>query len=86
MNTASRELLAPRSDVWALVSEPYNLPDWWPAYAGVRPDRLGLAVNARWTVRRAASPGLLRRPGGNGDHQRAGSLRRSTMRCGSIER
>jgi hypothetical protein len=66
MNTASRELLAPRRDVWALVSEPYNLPDWWPAYVGVRPDRLGLAVNARWTVRRADTPGLLRRPGGEG--------------------
>ena len=36
--------------------EPYNhLPDWWPAYVGVRPDRLGLAVDARWTVRRAAA-------------------------------
>jgi uncharacterized protein YndB with AHSA1/START domain len=66
VNTASRELLAPRRDVWALVSEPYNLPDWWPAYVGVRPDRLGLAVNARWTVRRADTPGLLRRPGGEG--------------------
>jgi len=64
--TASRELLAPRQDVWALVAEPYHLPDWWPAYVGVEPDRLGLAVNARWTVRRADAPGLLRRPGGEG--------------------
>jgi uncharacterized protein YndB with AHSA1/START domain len=63
---ATRELLAPRADVWALVSEPFHLPDWWPAYSGVRPDRRGLAPNARWDVRRAAAPGLLRRPGGDG--------------------
>jgi Polyketide cyclase / dehydrase and lipid transport len=61
---ASRELLAPRADVWAVVSEPYNFPDWWPAYTGVQPDRRGLAPGARWTVSRGRSPGLLRRPGG----------------------
>lgn len=66
MISATRELLAPRADVWALVAEPYNLPDWWPAYTGVRPDRLGLAENARWEVHRSASPGFLRRPGGTG--------------------
>jgi uncharacterized protein YndB with AHSA1/START domain len=27
---AARELLASRADVWAFLSEPYNLPDWWP--------------------------------------------------------
>jgi len=64
--TASRELLAPRDDVWKLVSEPYHLPDWWPGYTGVRPDRRGLATGARWTVMRAQAPGLLRRPGGEG--------------------
>jgi hypothetical protein len=61
---AERELLAPRADVWALVSEPYHLPDWWPGYTGVRPDRRGLAEGARWTVLRSRAPGLLRRPGG----------------------
>ena len=66
MIEASRELLAPRPDVWKLVSEPYHLPDWWPGYTGVRPDRRGLAANARWTVVRARVPGLLRRPGGEG--------------------
>ena len=66
MIEASRELLAPRRDVWALVSEPYHLPDWWPAYTGVRPDRRGLASNARWQVMRSRTPGLLRRPGGEG--------------------
>ena len=66
MIEASRELLAPRPDVWALVSEPYNLPDWWPGYSGVRPDRKGLAPGARWHVSRKRTPGLLRRPGGEG--------------------
>jgi hypothetical protein len=59
-------LQAPREDVWALVAEPFHLPDWWPGYRGVEPDRRGLAVNARWEVQRSASPGLLRRPGGRG--------------------
>jgi hypothetical protein len=63
---ATRELLAPKQDVWALVAEPYHLPDWWPAYTGVRPDRRGLAPNARWQVSRSRVPGLLRRPGGEG--------------------
>jgi uncharacterized protein YndB with AHSA1/START domain len=63
---ASRELLATRADVWALVSEPYHLPDWWPAYTGVQPDRRGLAVNARWEVVRSRTPGFLRRPRGSG--------------------
>lgn len=66
MIEASRELLAPRDDVWALVGEPYHLPDWWPAYTGVQPDRRGLAVNARWDVVRSRTPGLLRRPRGQG--------------------
>jgi hypothetical protein len=63
---ATRELLAPRMDVWALVAEPYHLPDWWPAYSGVRPDRRGLATGARWEVTRSRAPGLLRVPGGEG--------------------
>lgn len=63
---AERELLAPKSDVWALVSEPFHLPDWWPGYTGVEPDRRGLAEGARWTVMRSRTPGLLRRPGGKG--------------------
>jgi uncharacterized protein YndB with AHSA1/START domain len=61
---AERELLAPKHDVWTLVAEPYHLPDWWPSYSGVRPDRRGLAPGARWTVMRGRAPGLLRRPGG----------------------
>jgi hypothetical protein len=60
------ELLSDRRDVWALVSEPYHLPDWWPAYTGVTPDRRGLAENARWEVIRNRAPGFLRRPEGEG--------------------
>jgi hypothetical protein len=66
VTSASRELLAPRQDVWALVAEPYNLPDWWRAYTGVVPDRRGLAENARWKVVRRAKPGILTRAGSEG--------------------
>ena len=66
MPAASRLLLAPREDVWALVAEPYHLPDWWPAYTGVEPDRRGLAEGARWTVVRGRTPGFVRRPRGRG--------------------
>jgi uncharacterized protein YndB with AHSA1/START domain len=66
MIEVSRVLLAPRADVWALVAEPYHLPDWWPAYSGVEPDRRGLAENARWTVARSRRPGFLRKPRGQG--------------------
>jgi uncharacterized protein YndB with AHSA1/START domain len=63
---AQRELLASRDAVWALLSEPQHLSDWWPGYATIRPDRRGLAEGARWQVVRTSSPGLLRRPGGDG--------------------
>lgn len=66
MIEAAGEIESPRADVWALVAEPYHLPDWWPGYRGVKPDRRGLAENARWEVLRSASPGFLRRPGGGG--------------------
>ena len=50
MRTASRELLAPRADVWAFIAEPYHLSDWWPGITGVEPDRRGFAPGARWKV------------------------------------
>jgi Polyketide cyclase / dehydrase and lipid transport len=62
----ARVLAAPREDVWALVAEPFHLPDWWPAYTGVEPDRRGLAVDARWKVVRSRRPGFLRKPRGEG--------------------
>ena len=51
MRTVSRELLAPRADVWGFFAEPYHLADWWPGILGVQPDRRGFAADARWTVR-----------------------------------
>ena len=66
MTGASRELLAPRADVWKVLAEPYNLPDWWRAYTGVVPDRRGLAEGARWKVMRRSKPSLVTRAGGEG--------------------
>jgi uncharacterized protein YndB with AHSA1/START domain len=63
---ATRELLAPQEDVWALLSEPYHLSDWWPGYETVRPDRRGLVAGARWQIARSRQTGLLRKPGGPG--------------------
>lgn len=63
---AQRELIAARGDVWELLAEPRHLSDWWPEYTTVRPDRRGFAEGARWQVTRGGSPGLLRRPGGDG--------------------
>jgi uncharacterized protein YndB with AHSA1/START domain len=51
VTTASRELLAPRADVWGFFAEPYHLADWWPGIVGVEPDRRGFAQDARWKVR-----------------------------------
>jgi uncharacterized protein YndB with AHSA1/START domain len=63
---ASRELLAPREDVWAFVSEPHRLTDWWPGVMGVQPDRRGFAAGARWAVVGDNRPSLLRRPNMSG--------------------
>jgi uncharacterized protein YndB with AHSA1/START domain len=59
---ATRELLAPRDDVWAFVAEPFNLPNWWPRVGGVQPDRRGFAPGARWHVQAENQPSLFRRP------------------------
>jgi uncharacterized protein YndB with AHSA1/START domain len=56
---ASKELPAPRADVWALLAEPYHLSDWWPGIQGVHPDRRGLAPGARWEVVGPPQPTLL---------------------------
>jgi uncharacterized protein YndB with AHSA1/START domain len=60
--SATRELLAPRADVWAFLSEPYNLPDWWPGIGGLQPDRRGFAPGARWEVVGENRPSLFRKP------------------------
>ena len=59
---ADRTLLAPLEDVWAFLTEPYNLPDWGPGVSGVEPDRRGLAPGARWKVLGPDEPTLLRKP------------------------
>jgi uncharacterized protein YndB with AHSA1/START domain len=61
--SAKRELLAPPADVWAFVSEPHSLPDWWPGIAGVQPDRRGSARGARWKLMRSGQPSLFRKAG-----------------------
>ena len=61
--SAKRELLAPPADVWAFLSEPHNLSDWWPGIAAVHPDRRGTARGARWTLTRSGQPSLLRKAG-----------------------
>lgn len=58
--SAEKELVAPRSDVWAFVAEPRHLADWWPGIAAVEPDRRGLAPGARWQLQRGQRPGLFR--------------------------
>jgi len=59
--SASRELLAPREDVWTFIAEPHHFPDWWPGIAGVHPDRRGVAEGARWQVQAIERPTLFRR-------------------------
>jgi uncharacterized protein YndB with AHSA1/START domain len=63
---ASRELLAPRPEVWAFLAEPYHLPDWYPAVSGVTPDRRGSAAGARWEIVASNEPTLLRKPRATG--------------------
>ena len=63
---ADRVLLAPLADVWAFLSEPYNLADWFPGVSGVEPDRRGLAPGARWKVIGPNEPSYFRRPQATG--------------------
>ncbi len=53
---ATRELLAPREEVWVFLAEPNHLGDWWPGIRGVDPDRRGLAPGARWRIRGVGGP------------------------------
>lgn len=64
--SASRELLAPRDDVWSFVAVPQHFADWWPGVAAVRPDRRGLAEGARWEVQTSNQPTLFRRATSSG--------------------
>jgi uncharacterized protein YndB with AHSA1/START domain len=63
---ATRELLASRADVWAFLSEPFNLPDWWPGIQGLQPDRRGFAPGARWAIVGDNRPSFFRKPNMSG--------------------
>ena len=56
---ATRELLAPRDDVWAFVSAADRLPDWWPGIVGAQDD------GATWTIEGDERPGLGSYAGGS---------------------
>jgi hypothetical protein len=56
MTPGTRELLAPRADVWGFLAEPYHLSDWWPGIVGVEPDHRGFAPGARWAVNMVDDP------------------------------
>jgi uncharacterized protein YndB with AHSA1/START domain len=64
--SASRLLLAPREDVWALISDPQRFADWWPGVVAVEPGRGVLAEGARWDVRGHDRPALFRRTTSSG--------------------
>ena len=47
--TRRRTFEAPTSEVWKLVSDPYNLPRWWPRTARVENVEGGGGRRTRWT-------------------------------------
>ncbi len=47
--TRKRTLEAPLGDVWKLVSDPYNLPRWWPRTGRVENVEGGGGRRTRWT-------------------------------------
>jgi uncharacterized protein YndB with AHSA1/START domain len=48
--TRRRTIHAPVDDVWALISDPYNLPRWWPRTARVENvDRTKGGKRSQWT-------------------------------------
>ena len=45
-----RTVGAPPGDVWGLISDPYNLPRWWPRTARVENvEQRGSGRRSRWT-------------------------------------
>jgi uncharacterized protein YndB with AHSA1/START domain len=48
--TRRRAVPAPPAEVWKLVSDPYNLPRWWPRTSRVESvDRKGGGRRSQWT-------------------------------------
>jgi len=50
--TAQKELLAPRDDVWAFVSQAGRLSDWWPGIFGAQ------ETGDTWTIEGEERSGL----------------------------
>jgi uncharacterized protein YndB with AHSA1/START domain len=46
----TRTIAAPAEDVWALVSDPYNLPRWWPRCSRVESVGEDEDGPGRWTT------------------------------------
>jgi uncharacterized protein YndB with AHSA1/START domain len=46
--TRRRTISAPRAEVWELISDPYNLPRWWPRTLRAE-DVEGESEGAQWT-------------------------------------
>jgi uncharacterized protein YndB with AHSA1/START domain len=55
--TRTRTLQAPLGDVWKLVSDPYNLPRWWPRTSRVENVEGSGGRRTRWTKVLATSEG-----------------------------
>jgi uncharacterized protein YndB with AHSA1/START domain len=48
--TRKRTVAAPVAEVWALVSDPYSLPRWWPRTARVESvEQRGSGRRSQWT-------------------------------------
>lgn len=48
--TRRRTISAPRDEVWELISDPYNLPRWWPRTSRVESvDRKPEGRRSQWT-------------------------------------
>jgi uncharacterized protein YndB with AHSA1/START domain len=54
--TRTRTVEAPVADVWKLVSDPYNLPRWWPRTTRVE-NVEGSGRRSRWTKVLATAEG-----------------------------
>jgi uncharacterized protein YndB with AHSA1/START domain len=54
--TRRRTIAAPRAEVWALVSDSYSLPRWWPRTMRVEGVE-GEGVGAEWTAVLGTSEG-----------------------------
>ncbi len=56
--TRTRTVKAPVGDVWSLVSDPYNLPRWWPRVSRVENvDSKSGGRRTRWTKVLATAEG-----------------------------